>query len=141
MENIDFKGILTLLGPGTGQDIIWSILLYIIFFFALITLFRVPDKNMIPTLLMGTVLLFTIVAKLSISANSVRGGRPIIHNKDFGMYAINIAIGVLPLIAVGMTRVTSRVNRRSNPAAATAIITSLVGIVYFFGFWLAVQQF
>jgi hypothetical protein len=39
-----------------------------------------------------------------------------------------------------MTRVTSRVDRRSNPAAATAILTSVIGLIYFFGFWLAVQQ-
>lgn len=138
--DINFRDILALLGPGTGQNIIWSVFLYILFFLALITLFKTPDKNMVPTLLMGTVLLFIIVAKLSISANSVRGGRPIIGNKDFGMYAINIAIGVLPLIAVGMTRTTSRVNRRSNPAAAPAILTAVIGIVYFFGFWLVVQQ-
>lgn len=138
--DINFRDILALLGPGTGQNIIWSIILYILFFLALITLFKTPDKNMVPTLLMGTVLLFIIVAKLSISANAVRGGRPIIGNKDFGMYAINIAIGVLPLIAVGMTRTTSRVSRRSNPAAAPAILTAVIGIVYFFGFWLVVQQ-
>lgn len=139
--DLNFKDIVTLLGPGTGQNIIWSIMLYILFFLALLTLFKVPEKNMIPTLLMGTVLLFIIIAKLSISANSVRGGKPIIHNKDFGMYIINIGIGVLPLIAVGMTRTTSRVARRANPAAAPAIFTAVIGIVYFFGFWLAVQQF
>jgi hypothetical protein len=138
--DIDFREILSLLGPGTGQTLVWSIILYVLFFLALITLFRTPDKNMIPTLLMGTVLLFIIVAKLSITANAVRGVKPIIGNKDFGMYAINIAIGVFPLIAVGMTRVTSRVDRRSNPAAATAILTSVIGLIYFFGFWLAVQQ-
>jgi hypothetical protein len=139
--DINFKDIVALLGPGTGQNIIWSIMLYIIFFLALITLFRTPDKNMIPTLLIGTVLLFTIVAKLSISSGNVPGSKPIIPKTAFGMYAINVAIAVLPLIAVGMTRTTSRVSRRSNPAAATAIITSLIGMVYFFGYWLAVQQF
>jgi hypothetical protein len=138
--DLNFQDVLKLLAPGTGQNLIWSIMLYILFFLALLTLFKVPDKNMVPTLIMGTVLLFIIVAKLSISANAVRGGRPIINNKDFGMYIINIAIGVLPLIAIGMTRVTSRVNRRSNPATGPAILTAVVGIVYFFGFWLAVQQ-
>jgi hypothetical protein len=138
--DINVRDILSLLGPGTGQNIIWSIMLYILFFLALLTLFKVPDKNMIPTLLMGTVLLFIIIAKLSISANAVRGGRPIINNKDFGMYLINIGIGVLPLIAIGMTRTSSRVNRRSNPATGPAILTALLGILYFFAFWLAVQQ-
>ncbi len=138
--DLNFKDVIALLGPGTGQNLVWSIFLYLIFFFGLFTLLRTPDKNMIPTLLMATTLLFAIVAKLSVSANLVRGGRPIIHNKDFGMYAINVAMAVFPLIAVGMTRVTSRVARRSNPAAATAIITSLIGMVYFFAFWLVVQQ-
>jgi hypothetical protein len=136
--DIDFKEIVRLLGPGEGQVVIWSIILYILFFLAVITLFRVPEKNMIPTLLMGTVLLFIIVAKLSITAPSRDA---IIKKTEFGMYIINIGIGVLPLIAVGMTRTTSRVSRRANPAAATAILTSVIGIVYFFGFWLAVQQF
>jgi hypothetical protein len=136
--DIDFRAILNLLGPGTGQTVIWSVILYVLFFLAMLTLFKVPEKNMIPTLLMGTVLLFIIVAKLSISAPPRDA---IIQKKDFGMCAINIAIGVFPLIAVGMTRTTSRVARRSNPAAAPAILTAVVGIIYFFGYWLAVQQY
>ncbi len=128
------QDIVTLLLPGSGQILVWSIFLYLIFFFAVIMLFTMPDKNMLPTLLVATTLLFAIVAKLSVSATSVRGGRPIIGNKDFGMFVINVGMVVFPLIAVGMTR--ARKNRTVGPA----IITSLIAAVYFFMFWLIAQH-
>src|SRR5664279_3508760 len=132
--HINFHDIITLLSPGTGQILVWSIFLYIIFFFALITLLNMPDKNMIPTLLIATTLLFSIVGKLSVSAPSVPGSQPIIRSKDFGMFVINVGMVVLPLIAVGMTRA------RKNRSVAPAIITALTAMVYFFLFWLVAQH-
>ncbi|MFN8449264.1 MAG: hypothetical protein U0521_11935 [Anaerolineae bacterium] len=41
-----------------------------------------PNKNMVPTLLVAGVLLFAIVAKLSVSAPNVRGMRPIMRPTD-----------------------------------------------------------
>ena len=128
------QDIVTLLSPGSGQVLVWSIFLYLIFFFALIMLFTMPDKNMLPTLLVATTLLFAIVAKLSVSATSVRGGRPIIGNKDFGMFVINVGMVVFPLIAVGMTRA------RKNKAVAPGLAVSLIAAVYFFMFWLIAQH-
>ena len=132
--NINPHDILVLLEPGSGQVLLWSIFLYVIFFFALITLFTMPDKNMVPTLLIAAVLLFAIVGKLSVSAPNVPGSRPIMNSTDFGMFAINIGMFVLPLIAVGMTR--ARKNRSIGPA----IITALAGGLYFFIFWLVAQH-
>lgn len=140
MNSINFKDVLALLGPGTGQVLIWSIFLYVIFFLALFTLLKVPDKNMVPTLLIAVTLLFAIVAKLSVSAPNVPGSKPIIAKKDFGMFVINIGMAVFPLLSVGMTRVSSRVKRRSNPSTGPAILTSLIAFVFFFLFWLLAQH-
>ena len=133
MGSVKLSDIGALLAPGPGQTIIWSIFLYIIFFFALITLFTMPEKNMVPTLLVAGVLLFAIVAKLSVNSLAL-GKRPILQKTDFGMFVINVGMFVFPLIAVGMTRA------RKNRAAIPAIITALTAAVYFFAYWFFVQQ-
>ena len=97
MGSLDFQDIIALLGPGTGQVLIWSLFLYVIFFFALITLLVMPDKNMVPTLLIASVLLFAIIAKLSVTAPV---SQAIFKPTDFGMYVINVGMLVFPLIAI-----------------------------------------
>ncbi len=139
MDSINFKDVVALLGPGSGQVLIWSIFLYLIFFFTVLTLIKVPDKNMVPTVLVAVTLLLAIVAKLSVSAPNI-GSKPIIAKRDFGMFVINIGMVVFPLIAVGMTRVSSRVNRRANPSTGPAVITAVIAFVYFFMFWLIAQH-
>ena len=129
--SINFQDVLELLKPGTGQVLVWSIFLYVIFFFALITLFLMPNKNMIPTLLAAGVLLFAIVAKLSVSAPR---NQAIMRPTDFGMFVINVGMFVFPLIAVGMTRA------RKNRTVAPAIATALTAVVYFFLYWLFAQH-
>lgn len=127
--DVNFQDILQALGPGTGQDAIWSVFLYIIFFFAMITLFLTPDKNMVPTLLIAGVLMATIVAKLSLGTSP-----PLLERKEFGMMIVNITMFIFPIIAVGMLRA------KKNRMAAPAIITAVTGFVYFFMFWLVVQR-
>jgi len=136
VDGITFEQVLSYLLP-TPQFMIFDILLYIIFFLALLAVFTMPDKNMIPTLLIAAVLMAVIVAKLSTAA-IVKPGDPILGKKDFGMYAINVAMLVLPLIAVGMTRKPkSNSVVRSTPFA---ILAGLMGAVYFFMFWLVHQR-
>lgn len=127
---IELKDVATLIGPGTGQNIIWSIFLYVIFFFSIVTLFLIPDKNMIPTLLIATVLLCAVIAKISLAQTR----NSILPPKHFGTYVINVAMFVLPIIAVGMTRA------KKNRMAAPAILTAITGGIYFFMFWLIVQS-
>ncbi|MEP7291188.1 MAG: hypothetical protein ABI835_05365 [Chloroflexota bacterium] len=129
--DINFQDIIRLLGPGSGQVLVWSIFLYIIFFFGMLTLFTIPDKNMVPTLLLAVVLLFAIVGKLSVSS-PVR--EAIIKPKDFGMFVINVGMFVFPLIAVGMVR------SRKSKATIPALITALTAAVYFFLYWLVAQH-
>ncbi len=129
--NINFQDIIELLKPGSGQVIIWSFFLYFIFFFALFTLLLMPNKNMVPTLLIAAVLLFAIVAKLSVTA---KGNQAIIRPKEFGMLVINAGMFLFPLIALGMTRA------RKNRTVIWAILTSVFAGVYFFAYWFFAQQ-
>lgn len=128
--NIDMSDIMVYIGPGTGQNIIWSVFLYVIFFLALITLFLIPNKNMVPTLLMAGVLLCAVIAKISLAQR--RGA--ILETKEFGMLVINVCMFIFPLIAVGLARA------RKNKMAAPAILTSLIAGAYFFLFWVIVQS-
>lgn len=129
--DFNIQDALQLLALGEGQDIIWSIFLYIIFFFALVSLLLTPDKNMVPTLLIAAVLVFAIVAKISLASND-----PILNRREFGMLVINIMMGMLPFIAAGTTRVRNRTAKSVPPA----IFTGIIGTVYFMMFWLFVQR-
>jgi hypothetical protein len=129
MEGLDIQDILFLIGPTSGQ-LGWNILLYIIFFFALVTMLVMPDKNLISTLLIAAVLLATVVAKLSLSARP-----PIIPSDDFLMYVLNAMMFVFPLLVAGLVRA-----KKKGRVVPAAIMTSLFGGVYFFIFWFLVQR-
>jgi uncharacterized membrane protein HdeD (DUF308 family) len=128
--DIDFQAIVRALGPGSGTDLIWSIFLYLVFFLGLITLFLIPDKNMVPTLLMAAVVLCAAIAKLSLGIRP-----PILQRQEFGMMIINVLMLIFPVIAVGTIRTTKK-----NRASAPAILTALIGGTYFFLFWLLEQR-
>lgn len=128
---IDFQEIIRLVSPGQGQDFLWSIMLYLCFFFGLLTLFLLPDKNLLPTLLMAATLLFIFIAKISLASP-----QPVFERKEFGMLIINVWIGVIPLIVAGMIRT----RKRNNPALPTSIIAGLIGLGYFMIFWALVQR-
>lgn len=129
--DINWNEIVRLISPGEGQDFLWSIFLYLCFFFTLITLFLIPDKNLLATLLTAGTLLFILVAKISLAAPD-----PIFERKEFGMLIINIWIGVIPLIVAGMIRT----RKRNNPALPMSIIAGLIGMGYFMMFWALVQR-
>jgi hypothetical protein len=131
MEGFDIQDALKLLALGSGQDMIWSIMLYVIFFLGLITLFLIPDKNMFPTLLTATVLLLAVVAKVSLASSD-----PILRRREFGMMIINVAMAVLPFIVAGMIRSGKRPSKAPGPA----VLGGIVGMIYFFMFWFTQQQ-
>ena len=134
MNGLSAQQILQLFAPGTGQQIIWSFFLYLVFFLSLITLFLIPDKNMLPTLMMACVLLFCVVAKLSI----MRPGTvfPTSDRFSFGVFTMNVAIAVFPFIVAGMIRS----GKQKSKAQAPAIFAGLIGMVYWFLYWLVVQR-
>jgi hypothetical protein len=89
---------------------------------------------MLPTVTMAAVLIFIIVAKVSI----MRPGTvfPTSDRFSFGVFAMNIGIGVLPIIVAGMIRSGKRKSKAQGPA----IFTGIFGIVYWFLYWLVVQR-
>jgi hypothetical protein len=129
MQGVDLQDILFLIGPTSGQ-VAWNILLYIIFFFALITMLVMPDKNLLPTLLIAGVLLAAVVAKLSLSARP-----PIIPLDHFLMYVLNATMFIFPLLVAGLVRA-----KKKGRVVPAAIMTSLFGGVYFFVFWFLMQR-
>jgi hypothetical protein len=131
MEGFDIQDALKLLAIGSGQDMIWNIMLYVIFFLGLITLFLIPDKNMFPTLLTAVVLLLAVVAKVSLASSD-----PILRKKEFGMMIINIGMAVLPFVVAGMIRSGKKPSKAPGPA----ILGGIIGMVYLFMFWFLQQQ-
>jgi hypothetical protein len=115
MEGVRLEDIFFLIGPTSGE-LIWNILLYFIFFFALITMLVMPDKNLIAT--------------LSLSADP-----PIIRSDDFLMYVLNAMTFVFPLLVAGIVRA-----KKKGRVVPAAIMTSLFGGIYFFIFWFFVQR-
>lgn len=132
MESLQLDDILKLLALGSGINALWSIFLYIIFFLALLTLFTMPDKNLVPTLLVAVVLLCSVIAKISLASND-----PIFQEREFGMMVINIATGVLPFVVAGMIR---RGKTRRVTAVPLAIFTGIIGTIYFLTFLIFVQR-
>jgi hypothetical protein len=129
MEGVRLEDIFFLIGPTSGE-MIWNILLYFIFFFALITMIVMPDKNLIATLLIAAVLLITVVVKLSLSARP-----PIIRSDDFMMYVFNVTTFVFPLLVAGIVRA-----KKKGRVVPAALATSFFGAIYFFMFWFFVQR-
>jgi len=130
--DFDLQQVLFLLGPNSGE-MIWNILLYIIFFLALITMFNIPDKNLLPTLLMAGTLLLTVISKLNISITPRRDA--IFPPEDFIQFTVNVAIFIFPLLTAGMIRA-----KKKGKVVGPAIVTALFGGAYFFIFWFFVQR-
>jgi hypothetical protein len=132
MNGLQIDDILELLALGTGINALWSIFLYLIFFLALLTLFTMPDKNMVPTLLIATVLLCAVIAKVSLASSD-----PIFRPREFGMMIINVVTGVFPFIVAGMIR---RGKLRRVTAVPLAVVTGVIGTTYFLMFLIFVQR-
>ncbi len=128
--------ILDALGPRDGDALILDIILYLIFFMSIITMFLIPDKQLTASLLNFAVLFFAVISKLLVSAD-VNDLDAIISPCDLPTLGINAALFALPLIIAGMVR-TRKVG--SPPAMFTSIINGLFGGGYFFLFWALAQR-
>jgi hypothetical protein len=129
---IDMNEVLRRLGPGQGQQLLWDIMLYAIFFMALITSFLVPDKQLLATLAITAVMAMAVIAKLqyvNIPVNKTPDNLIIL--------AVNAGMFTFPLIVAGMVRA-----RCGTPKAmAPAVLTGLLGGGYFFLYWALVLRF
>lgn len=136
MDNINFNEILNYLSlspaGGLANATIFSIILYIIFALALLALFLMPDKNLLPTLLIAGVLMAAVIGKLITAGANIGGFRP----REFGTLIINVIPFLFPMLVAGMVRT----RKRSNPVVPLGIITGFFGGVYFFLFWFFLQN-
>ncbi|MFN8377302.1 MAG: hypothetical protein U0452_01420 [Anaerolineae bacterium] len=128
MEGVSLQEIFKLLGPQTG-NMLWNILLYAVFFLSITAILTMPDKNMVPSLLMGAVALAAVIAKLSTSAIP-----PLFPKREFGMFLINVMIFVFPLLTAGIIRA-----RKKGRSVMLCVITGVLGGMYFFFFWFLEQ--
>jgi len=133
LEDIQFSDIVDALGPREGDQLFLDILLYLIFFFGLITTFLLPDKQMTVQLLVFLTLLLAVIAKLLVGTHA----SAIFDPCDIAVLAINVILFVAPLIAAGMLR---PVKGKRSKAMIPAIILGLLGGGYFFMFWSIEQQ-
>jgi hypothetical protein len=121
MAGLTAQEILSKLGPRSGTNLLYDILLYILFFMNVIIMFMQSDKQLVPTIFAGLAAALAVVAKLDVLAP-----------KAFGSLVVNAGIFVLPLIVAGITRA-----KKSVPLA---VIDGLLAGVYFFAFWFFNQR-
>lgn len=134
---LTLQDIIDKLAPRPGfPGLFYDILLYIIFFAALITMFMQSDKQLITTLLMAAVAAMAVIAKLNVfAATDILGGR--IQGTRGGILLpivllINAGMFVLPLIVAGITQA-----KKSRPSA---VLGGIIGGLYFFAFWYISQR-
>ena len=123
--DIPFSEIPKRLGPRQGQELLWDILLYLIFLSAAVTSLLIPDKQLLATLVITTVMGMAVVAKLYIFPPG-----------HFVTLVLNVGMFVLPLIVAGMVRARRGTPKSMIPAALTGIL----GGFYFFLFWAMEQR-
>lgn len=121
MQNINLQEIIRLLGPNAGLALPWSIFVYIIFFFTLITMLLQGDKALLTTIISAASLLLCVVDKLAIFPPD-----------EFGSLVIHAGMFLFPGIVAGMTR-----DAKSRPPA---IFACIIGAIYFFAFWFFLQR-
>jgi hypothetical protein len=123
-----FSEIMSHLGPRTGIDLLFDILLYAIFLIGLVTLLLIPDKQLLATLTTTAVIAVSVITKI---------GVPTIFDQcSFAPLVLNVIMFTFPLIVAGMVR-----QRGATPKAlAPAILLGLLGGAYFFLYWAVVQS-
>ena len=121
MENINIDEIGYLLGPSSPPGLIWNILLYIIFFLALVSMLLQGDKALLPTMILAGALLLVVLAKLQV-----------FPPREFGAFVVNAGIFILPGLVAGMTR--------SPKGRPPAILAAVFGAVFFFAYWFFFQR-
>jgi hypothetical protein len=124
---IDVQDIIAALGPNSDPGIAWNILLYLIFFLALATMFMQSDKQLPPTLMMAAVAFAAVLDKLQVIATA-----PVLGQRGFGTLLLHILISTFPFIVAGITK--------AHKSRGPAIITGILGTILFLGYWALVQR-
>lgn len=126
VQDLNLQDVISRLAPASGgNELIFDILRYLIFFVGFITMMLVPDKQLTPSLLMVAVIGMAILSKLNVF-------RP----DDLASLGLNCGMFVIPLIVAGLLRGRGKTPRALLPA----ILTGMLGGGYFFLYWALVQR-
>lgn len=121
MSNLTVQQVLAHLAPRSGVNLLYDILLYIIFVLDLILMFGQSDKQTITTIMAGGAAALAVIAKLDVFAP-----------KAFGSLIVNAGMFILPLLVFGMSR--------AKKVKPVGIISGVLSAIYFFAFWLISQR-
>ncbi len=137
--DLSFSDVLDTLKPRGGRGLIYDILLYAIFILAFINQFLIPDKQLPMTLLNFSTMGAAIIIKLlvTIPGTPCTWVDATFQPDDYPTFFINIWLVVAPLLLAGGLR---SVKGKPSSAVAPAVLTFILGAIYFFVFWFTEQR-
>lgn len=121
MNGLTAQDILSNLAPRSGVNLVYDIVLYIIFFMDLILMFGQSDKQTLPTIMAGGAAALAVVAKLDVFAP-----------REFGSLIVNAGMFVLPLFVVGISN--------AKKVQPLGVISAVFSALYFFAYWFFSQR-
>jgi hypothetical protein len=122
MNGVTLQQVLAHLAPRGGVNLIYDIVLYIIFILDLILMFGQSDKETLTTIMAGGAAALAVVAKLDF-----------FQPKSFGSFIVNSGMFILPLLVVGMSR-------KGKKVQPIGVISAVFSALYFFAFWFISQR-
>lgn len=138
---IRFEDIGRLLGPRTGTNLLFDIMLYLLFFLGMVNSLLIPDKQLFQTMLNVSVVAAAILSKLLVGGALydpfADGFQYTFPPCDFPVLIINVWMFVIPMIVAGMLRA---VKGKKTNAVPVSILMGLIGGAHFFLFWATKQQ-
>jgi hypothetical protein len=121
MNGLTLQQVLAHLAPRSGVNLVYDIILYIVFVLDLILMFGQSDKQTITTVMAGGAAALAVVAKLDVF-------RP----REFGSLIVNAGMFVLPLLVVGISK--------AKKVQPLGVISGVFSAIYFFAFWFFAQR-
>ena len=122
MNGLTVQQVLSHLAPRSGINLVYDIVLYLVFVLDLILMFGQSDKETITTIMAGGAAALAVIAKLDVF-------RP----REFGSLIVNAGMFVLPLLVVGM-------NSRAKKVNPVGVISAVFSALYFFAYWFFAQR-
>ncbi len=121
MNELTLQQVLSQLAPRSGVNLIYDIVLYVVFVLDLILMFGQSDKQTITTVMAGGAAALAVIAKLDVFTP-----------KTFGSLIVNAGMFVLPLLVVGISK--------AKKVQPVGVISAVFSAIYFFAFWFFSQR-
>ena len=121
MNGLTLQEVLAHLAPRSGVNLVYDIILYIVFVLDLVLMFGQSDKQTITTVMAGGAAALAVIAKLDVF-------RP----REFGSLIVNAGMFVLPLLVVGISK--------AKKVQPLGVISAVFSALYFFAFWFFAQR-